>query len=51
MVDANKLIKQDNGLWVMSWMELDKTDDGEINISRFGTKFKFCPFCGKEIII
>jgi hypothetical protein len=34
--------------WVMMWVSLDKTNKG-INIERFGVKFNYCMFCGKEV--
>jgi len=48
MVDNNKLVKKEGDHWVLTWIELDKTEKG-INIENLGVKFHFCPFCSKDI--
>lgn len=48
MIDRNKVFQEQDGKWVLSWIELDKTKKG-INIERFGVKFEYCMFCGKKI--
>ena len=48
MVDNNKVFVKEKNIWVLSWIELDKTDKGT-NIEKFGVKFDFCLFCGKKI--
>ena len=49
MVDNNKVFINDDGLWLLSWLELDKVPNGTINIEHFGVKFEYCLFCGKKI--
>ncbi len=48
MVDNNEVFVEENGRWVLKWVELDKTDKGT-NIETFGVKFNHCLFCGKRI--
>jgi len=49
MVDHNKVFQNENGIWVLSWIELDKNKDGTVNIPIYGVKFNYCMFCGKGI--
>jgi hypothetical protein len=48
MIDNNKVFKEEDGKWILTWIELDKTKKGT-NIERFGVKISYCLFCGKEI--
>jgi len=48
MIDNNKVFKKDEDIWVLSWIELDKTNSG-VNVTPLGVKFKYCLFCGKGI--
>jgi len=48
MVDTNDVFKYENNNWLLTWMELDKTNKGT-NIEKFGVKFDYCIFCGKRI--
>jgi hypothetical protein len=48
MVDTNAKFKYEDGHWLDTWIELDKTDKGT-NIENFGVKFNYCEFCGKRI--
>jgi hypothetical protein len=49
MVDHNKVFVEENGTWVLAWIELDKTEKGDTNIERFGIRIRYCNFCGKKI--
>lgn len=49
MIDHNKVFKNEDGIWVLSWMELNKNKDGTINTPQYGVKFNYCMFCGKGI--
>ena len=48
MIDNNKVFEENDGGWVLGWIELDKTKSG-INLERFGVKFNYCLFCGKRL--
>jgi len=48
MMDNNNKFKYEDGHWIDTWIELDKTDNGT-NIETFGVKFHYCEFCGKKI--
>lgn len=48
MIEYNDVFKRESGNWILSWIELDKTDKGT-NIEKFGIKFHYCLFCGKRI--
>ena len=48
MQDNNKVFKYEDGNWLLTWIELDKTDKGT-NIENFGVKFDYCVFCGRKI--
>jgi len=48
MVDTNDVFKYEDGMWLLAWIELDKTGKGT-NIEKFGVKFNHCIFCGKKI--
>jgi len=48
MMGNNDVFRKEEGHWILSWMELDKTNKGT-NIERFGVKFDHCMFCGKKI--
>jgi len=50
MIHHEKVFKFEDGFWALSWMELDRTEKGEVNIGHFGVKIKHCPFCGKELL-
>lgn len=48
MVDNNKVFKKEDGMWFLSWIELDRSVRNT-QIERFGVKFDYCLFCGKKI--
>lgn len=48
MIDNNKVFSQEDGEWILGWIELDKTKSG-MNIERLGVRFNYCLFCGKRI--
>jgi hypothetical protein len=49
MVDNNKVFVKNNDVWFLAWIELDKTEKGEINKENFGIRIRYCNFCGKKI--
>jgi hypothetical protein len=49
MMDHNKVFIEKDGGWFLSWMELDKTEKGDMNKENFGIKVRYCNFCGKKI--
>jgi hypothetical protein len=48
MINNNKVFKKEDGQWILSWIELDKTGAG-IYIEKFGVRFDHCMFCGRKI--
>lgn len=48
MVDNNKVFKKEDGMWFLSWIELERSGRNT-QIERFGVKFDYCLFCGKKI--
>jgi len=48
MMNNNKVFQQLDNHWILTWLELDKTDNGT-NIENLGVKFSHCLFCGKQI--
>jgi len=48
MMDNNKVFVKQNGNWMLTWMEMDKSL-GIVNVEKFGVVIHNCMFCGKKI--
>ena len=48
MVDHNKVFEEEDGEWMLVWIELDRSPQGT-NIEKFGVRFSHCLFCGGKI--
>ncbi len=48
MIDNNKVFKNEEDKWMLTWIELDRSKKG-VNIENFGIQIRYCVFCGKKI--
>jgi len=48
MIDHNEVFKEEDGEWMLVWIELDRSPQGT-NIEKFGVRFNHCLFCGGKI--
>lgn len=48
MVDNNKVFNRQDDRWLLTWIELDKTNSG-VNVEQFGVVIYNCMFCGEKI--
>jgi len=48
ITDNYKVFEYKEGRWMLTWIELDKTEVGT-NVENFGITANYCVFCGKKI--